>query len=36
MATENMVGFFDEVGADLGIDRLAFGKSMSMALEVFP
>jgi hydroxymethylglutaryl-CoA lyase len=36
MATENMVLFFDEVGANLGIDRLAFGKSMSLALEVFP
>lgn len=36
MATENMVYFFDELGVELGLDRPAFGKSMSMALEVFP
>ncbi|MDX2136066.1 MAG: hydroxymethylglutaryl-CoA lyase [Saprospiraceae bacterium] len=36
MATENMVFFFDETGEDLGLDRSAFGKSMAMALEVFP
>lgn len=36
MATENMIFYFDEVMADLNIDRSAFGKSMSMALEVFP
>ncbi len=36
MATENMVYFFDEAGEDLALDRSAFGKSMAMALEVFP
>ncbi|MBK8194853.1 MAG: hydroxymethylglutaryl-CoA lyase [Lewinellaceae bacterium] len=36
MATENLVFFFDDVEADLTIDRSAFGKSMAMALEVFP
>ncbi|TNE52283.1 MAG: hydroxymethylglutaryl-CoA lyase [Bacteroidetes bacterium] len=36
MATENLVFFFDEVDADLGINRAAFGKSMAMALDVFP
>lgn len=36
MATENMVFFFDEAHVDLQIDRAAFGKSMALALEVFP
>lgn len=36
MATENLVFFFDEAGIDLGINRTAFGKSMAMALNVFP
>lgn len=36
MATENLVFFFDEMGENLGINRNAFGKSMAMALEVFP
>ncbi|MCK6691321.1 MAG: hydroxymethylglutaryl-CoA lyase [Thermoanaerobaculia bacterium] len=36
MATENLVFFFDEMGEDMGINRNAFGKSMAMALEVFP
>lgn len=36
MATENMIFFFDEVDASLQIDRSAFAKSMSLALEVFP
>lgn len=36
MATENLVFFFDEMGEGLGINRNAFGKSMAMALEVFP
>lgn len=36
MATENMVYFFDENRVELGIDRSAFGKSMAMALDVFP
>ena len=36
MATENMIFYFDEIMADVGIDRSAFGRSMAMALEVFP
>ncbi|MBK6930206.1 MAG: hydroxymethylglutaryl-CoA lyase [Saprospirales bacterium] len=36
MATENLIFFFDEVGADLPVNRTAFGKSMAMAMAVFP
>ena len=36
MAMENLVFYFDEMGIDLAINRNAFGKSMAMALEVFP
>lgn len=36
MATENLVTFFDGAGETLTLDREAFGKSMLMALEVFP
>ena len=36
MATENLVFFFDEIGQNLPLDRDAFGRSMAMALEVFP
>ena len=36
MATENLMFFFDENHENLPIDRAAFGKSMAMALEVFP
>lgn len=36
MATENLIFYFDEVHAGLEIDRSAFGKSMNLALEVFP
>lgn len=36
MAMENLIFFFDEMGEDPGINRTAFGKSMAMALEVFP
>jgi hydroxymethylglutaryl-CoA lyase len=36
MATENMLFFFDEVKADLHLDRSAFGKSLAMAGVVFP
>ncbi|MBK9336244.1 MAG: hydroxymethylglutaryl-CoA lyase [Lewinellaceae bacterium] len=36
MAMENLVFFFDEAGEEIGISRTAFGKSMAMALEVFP
>jgi hydroxymethylglutaryl-CoA lyase len=36
MATENMIYYFDEIMADLPIDRSAFGRSMALALEVFP
>jgi hydroxymethylglutaryl-CoA lyase len=36
MATENLVFFFDEKNENLPIDRPALGKSMAMALEVFP
>lgn len=36
MATENMLFFFDENHVELGIDRAAFGKSMAMAMDVFP
>lgn len=35
MATENLLFYFDSVGAELNIDRAAFGKSMAMALEIF-
>ncbi len=36
MATENLVFFLDEQGLDIGINRTAFGRSMALALEVFP
>ncbi|MEZ4918219.1 MAG: hydroxymethylglutaryl-CoA lyase [Saprospiraceae bacterium] len=36
MAMENLVYFLDESGVESGINRPAFAKSMSMALEVFP
>ena len=36
MAMENLVYFFDENGVELPIQRPAFAKSMSMALDVFP
>jgi hydroxymethylglutaryl-CoA lyase len=36
MATENMIYYFDEIMADLPIDRSAFGRSMALAVEVFP
>lgn len=36
MATENLIFFLDEQSVDIGINRTAFGKSMAMALEVFP
>jgi hydroxymethylglutaryl-CoA lyase len=36
MATENMIYYFDELDTDLNINRSAFGKSMAMALDVFP
>ena len=36
MATENMIYYFDEITADLPIDRSAFGRSMALAVEVFP
>lgn len=36
MATENLLSFFDDLPTDLQIDRAAFGKSMALALEVFP
>ncbi len=36
MATENMIQFFDDIKADLNIDRAAFGKSMAMTEGVFP
>lgn len=36
MATENMIFFFDEEDAAIQIDRSAFARSMSLALEVFP
>ena len=32
----DLVFFFDEMGENPGINRKAFGKSMAMALEVFP
>jgi hydroxymethylglutaryl-CoA lyase len=36
MATENLLYFFDEQHADLGIDRAAFGRSLGMVGSVFP
>jgi hydroxymethylglutaryl-CoA lyase len=36
MATENLIAFFDEVQVETGLDRIAFGASMNLALEVFP
>ncbi len=36
MATENMIDYFEEVKAHVGIDHAAFGEGMRMALEVFP
>lgn len=36
MATENLVSFFDEVQADLKLNRVAFGESFAMAGVVFP
>ena len=36
MATENMVGYFDKIGENLGIDHAAFESSLKMAIEVFP
>lgn len=36
MATENMIYYFDEVSAELPLNRSAFARSMSMAIDVFP
>jgi hydroxymethylglutaryl-CoA lyase len=36
MATENLIFYLDEVGAETGINRSAFGKSLAMAGVVFP
>lgn len=36
MPTENMVSYFDSIGLDLGLDMSAFGKSMDIALQIFP
>jgi Isopropylmalate/homocitrate/citramalate synthases len=36
MATENLLFYFDELDVDLQLDRVTFGRSMNMALEVFP
>lgn len=36
MATENLIFFLDGVGANTGINRTAFGRSMALAGEVFP
>ncbi|MEM8907311.1 MAG: hydroxymethylglutaryl-CoA lyase [Bacteroidota bacterium] len=36
MATENLLFYFDELEVDLHLDRAAFGRSMNLALEVFP
>ena len=36
MPMENMVYYFDKVGATINIDHKEFGKSMQMAMEVFP
>lgn len=36
MPTENMVAYFDQVKANLDLDRSALNESMSMALDVFP
>lgn len=36
MAMENMLFYFDELHVDTGLNRQAFGRAMSMAMEVFP
>lgn len=36
MATENLVSFFTDIQENITIDRAEFGKSMALALEVFP
>lgn len=36
MATENLVFFFDDVHADLRLDRSAFGRGLAMVDRVFP
>ena len=36
MATENLLFFFDDMRADMHIDRTAFGRSLAMADRVFP
>lgn len=36
MPTENLIQYFDEINADIEIDRKAFNKSMAIALEIFP
>lgn len=36
MPMENMIYYFDEIQAEIGLDHRAFGKGMQMALEVFP
>ncbi len=36
MPTENLIQYFDEINADIEIDRKAFNQSMAIALEIFP
>lgn len=36
MPTENMVGFFDEIGHETGLERKALSKSLNLVLDVFP
>lgn len=36
MATENLVYYFEEIEAELKIDRKAFNKSLSIAMDIFP
>lgn len=36
MATENLIYYFDEIQADIGINRKAFGRAMNLVPSVFP
>lgn len=36
MPTENLIQYFDEINADIEINRKAFNQSMAIALEIFP
>jgi len=36
MPTEEMIAYFDSKSIEHGVDEMEFGKSMSLALSVFP